>query len=304
MQDSNLPGRFDPEKAKNGHLAMLTETNDSLFTAASVDSSYSMIDHDPLEEDDDWVVVKKQRITILIPPPSPEQPQTEIPESNHIQTKSRRNVRRSSNIQKRRHQKPSKDGSKKPAVIPLDNKVSVDDQPKNAAVTPSDKRIQSACIRMKPRKSVHNLIAPLENRMLVNGSGHISGTPLLHQLSLVRFPDGNVAVPKKTRIIRRSRTIGGAPRLPVGALRVVNQRMRALNLERELKGFGGLRNWLVSQGLDRFIRIFEREKLGVYQLVNLTMSKLKDMGADAVGPRRKLIHALDRLCQPYYFKAL
>ncbi|KAG1346831.1 putative Connector enhancer of kinase suppressor of ras 2 [Cocos nucifera] len=282
---------------------MLTEKNDSIFTAASVDSSYSMIDHDPVEEDDDWVVVKKQRITILIPPPSPEQPQMEIPESNHTQTKSRRNVRRSSNIQKKRCQKPSKDGPKKPAVIPFENKVSVDDQPKKAAVTPSEKRNQSACIRTKPR-TVHNLIAPLENRPLVNGSGHISGKPLLQQLSLVHFPDGNVAVPNNTRIIRRSGTIGGAPRLPVGALKVVNQRMRASNLERELKGFGGLRNWLVSQGLDRFITIFEREKLGVYQLVNLTMSELKDMGADAVGPRRKLIHALDRLCQPYYFKAL
>ncbi|XP_008793616.1 uncharacterized protein LOC103709869 [Phoenix dactylifera] len=284
---------------------MLAEKNDSIFAAASVDTSYSMIDHGPLEEDDEWVIVKKQRITILVPPPSPEQPQPEIPENNCTQTKSRRNVRRSSNIQKKRRQKQCKDGLKEHAVIRYENKVSVDDQPREAAVTPCEKRIQSACVRMKPRKSVHNLVAPLENPTLVNGSDHISGKPLLQQLSFVRVPgDGNVAVPNKTRIIRRSRTIGGAPRLPVGALNVVNQRMRALNLERELKGFGGLRNWLLSQDLDRFIRIFEREKLGVYQLVNLTMSKLKDMGADAVGPRRKLIHALDSLCHPYYFKAL
>ncbi|XP_010924363.1 uncharacterized protein [Elaeis guineensis] len=276
-----------------------------MMEAVSVDSPYSMIDHDPVEEYDDWVVVKKQRITILVPPLSPEHPQTEIPESNHTQTKSWKNIRSSLNIQKKRCWNQSKDGPEKPALILFENEVPVDGEHKKAAVTTSEKRIQSAGVRIKPQKSVHNPVAVLDNQTLANGSGDVFGNPLLQRASLLHFTgDGNVAVPDRRRTIRPSGMIGGAPRLPVGALHVVNQRMRALNLERELKGFGGLRNWLVYQGLDRFIKIFEREKLGVYQLVSLTMSKLKDMGAHAVGPRRKLIHALDRLCQPYYFKAL
>ncbi|KAG1367958.1 putative Connector enhancer of kinase suppressor of ras 2 [Cocos nucifera] len=264
-----------------------------------------MIDHDPVEEYDDWVVVKRQRITILVPPLSPEHPQTEIPESNHTQTKSRKNIRRSLNIHKTRFWDQSKDGPKKPAVIPSENEVPVDGEHKKTAVTPSKKRIQNAGVRIKPQKSVHNLVPVPDNQTLANGSGDISGNPLLQQASLLHFTgDANVAVPNRRRTIRPSGMIGGAPRLPVGALNVVNQRMRALNIERELKGFGGLRNWLAYHGLDRFIKIFERKRLGVYQLVNLTVSKLKDMGAHAVGPRRKLIHALDRLCQPSYLKAL
>ncbi|XP_042509715.1 uncharacterized protein LOC122085388 [Macadamia integrifolia] len=80
-----------------------------------------------------------------------------------------------------------------------------------------------------------------------------------------------------------------------------NRSMRALNLERKLERAGGLSRWLVSQGLGQFVQIFQRKKINKFQLVNLTMSKLKDMGADAVGPRRKLIHALDCLCRPYHF---
>ncbi|XP_043691560.1 uncharacterized protein LOC122642194 [Telopea speciosissima] len=80
-----------------------------------------------------------------------------------------------------------------------------------------------------------------------------------------------------------------------------NRRMRALNLERKLESAGGLSKWLVMQGLGQFVQIFRRKNVNKFQLVNLTMSKLKDMGADAVGPRRKLIHALDCLCQPYQF---
>ncbi|KAJ4969838.1 hypothetical protein NE237_002937 [Protea cynaroides] len=80
-----------------------------------------------------------------------------------------------------------------------------------------------------------------------------------------------------------------------------HRRMRALNLERKLQRAGGLSKWLVSQGLGQFVQIFQRKNVNKFQLVNLTMNKLKDMGADAVGPRRKLIHALDCLCQPYHF---
>ncbi|KAF5770285.1 putative sterile alpha motif domain-containing protein [Helianthus annuus] len=74
-----------------------------------------------------------------------------------------------------------------------------------------------------------------------------------------------------------------------------NPKMRALNLERKLKRAGGLDRWLVSIGLGQFVKIFRCKRVGKVQLVNLTMKKLKDMGADAVGPRRKLMHAIDCL---------
>lgn len=76
---------------------------------------------------------------------------------------------------------------------------------------------------------------------------------------------------------------------------LVNSKMRALNLERKLQRAGGLNNWLVSLGLGQFVKIFRCRHVGKVQLVNLTMKKLKDMGADAVGPRRKLMHAIDCL---------
>ncbi|XP_047318858.1 uncharacterized protein LOC124922172 [Impatiens glandulifera] len=89
----------------------------------------------------------------------------------------------------------------------------------------------------------------------------------------------------------------------LGAVAVLTKKMRALNLEKKLQRAGGLRRWLASLGLNQFAKIFERKSIGKFQLVNMTMEKLKDMGAHAVGPRRKLMHAIDCLCQPHCFEA-
>eukprot|EP01018_Ginkgo_biloba_P031331 Gb_01244 [translate_table: standard] len=82
-----------------------------------------------------------------------------------------------------------------------------------------------------------------------------------------------------------------------------SQTKRALTLGRKLEEAGGLSRWLVSQGLGQFVEIFQREKIKEFQLLQLTMGTLKEMGAHAVGPRRKLIHAIDQLSRPYYFEA-
>lgn len=84
----------------------------------------------------------------------------------------------------------------------------------------------------------------------------------------------------------------------------LSQRMRASILEKKLQRSGGLSRWLASMGLARFVRIFQRKNVGKFQLANLSMKKLKDMGANAVGPRRKLMHAIDCLCEPSCFGAL
>ncbi|KAK4749247.1 hypothetical protein SAY87_026696 [Trapa incisa] len=77
---------------------------------------------------------------------------------------------------------------------------------------------------------------------------------------------------------------------------LIQHRLRAQNLERKLESAGGLSRWLVSLGLGQFVRIFEHRSVSKFQLASLTMNKLKHMGAVAVGPRRKLMHALDCCC--------
>ncbi|CAH9063430.1 unnamed protein product [Cuscuta europaea] len=84
---------------------------------------------------------------------------------------------------------------------------------------------------------------------------------------------------------------------------MMNKRMKALNIERRLRSAGGLTNWLVSLGLGgHFIKIFRGNNVNKFQLASLTMEKLKDMGSFAVGPRRKLLHAIDCFSHPYCCK--
>lgn len=78
---------------------------------------------------------------------------------------------------------------------------------------------------------------------------------------------------------------------------------RVLILRKNLAKAGGLRRWLVSNGLAQFAEIFQREKVDEFCLLQLTMATLKEMGSYAVGPRRKLIHAIDCLSQPYNYRA-
>ncbi|XP_020267835.1 uncharacterized protein LOC109843311 isoform X2 [Asparagus officinalis] len=213
-----------------------------------------------LEEEDDWVVVKKQKITILIPPPSPLQTQRTSAE------KTEPVIVKSSGVPNKRHHRLAKDKHKELSTT-------------SALVNGSEDDIGTTSQAQVP---ICNPVASPKK---------------FKQPSLTKANDNvksNVAHRKSIKFPRL---------LPSGAANVVNRRVRAVNLERKLKELGGLRRWLVSRGLDRFIKVFEREKVGKYELVNLTMSMLKDMGTDAVGPRRKLIHAIDGLCQPDCFKA-
>ncbi|CAN1772813.1 hypothetical protein LINPERHAP1_LOCUS12319 [Linum perenne] len=111
-----------------------------------------------------------------------------------------------------------------------------------------------------------------------------------------------VGVSRPSKIIKRPRMLPGLRSLLDGRLQL-DQTLRAKLIERKLEKAGGLSNWLGSIGLDQFVRIFDNRSVGKFQLVNLTMNKLKDMGVDAVGPRRKLMHAIDCICQPYCFES-
>ncbi|XP_010557966.1 PREDICTED: uncharacterized protein LOC104826786 [Tarenaya hassleriana] len=81
---------------------------------------------------------------------------------------------------------------------------------------------------------------------------------------------------------------------------LLKQRLRAKTLERKIEKVGGLDEWLASIGLgEKLERIFRGKRLTKFQVANLTMEKLKQMGASAVGPRRKLIHAIRCVYHPY-----
>ena len=78
----------------------------------------------------------------------------------------------------------------------------------------------------------------------------------------------------------------------------VDRGLRARTVERKVRRAGGVVRWLESLGLGRFSGLF-----GKLHVAGLTMKKLEEMGAArAVGPRRKLIHAIDCLCHPHCFQ--
>lgn len=218
-----------------------------------------------LEEEDDWVVVRKQKITILVSPPSPRPQQSTSSEKSKS-----RIVKRSLSARNERRTGFIEDKHQEPTAIPAAGNVSLAD---------------GIGISSRAPELVFNPVTSPK------------------KLELPSWTKAN-GCRKGISMHRKSIHVPRLLPLPIGSLNFVNQRVRALNLERELKGLGGLRRWLGSQGLGRFINVFKREKVGRHQLANLTMRMLKDMGTDAVGPRRKLIHAIDHLCQPYYFKAL
>ncbi|CAL1372333.1 unnamed protein product [Linum trigynum] len=189
-------------------------------------------------EDDSWVIVKRQRVTIYIPPPP--------------------------------------DAEKPPPVLPSPAPTSEKATP--AEIVNAGESTDAACAR----------ISPEEADVVRMDHGRAGTTATM------------VGVSRTSRNVKQPRLF--LPRQSIfdsGA--ALNQTLRASLVERKIEKAGGLSNWLASLGLGQFVRIFRDRSVGKFQLVNLTMKKLKDMGADAVGPRRKLMHAIDCICQPYCF---
>ncbi|KZV36428.1 hypothetical protein F511_22183 [Dorcoceras hygrometricum] len=211
---------------------------------------------DPLDHGD-WTLVKKQRITILIPPlPSKMQCTSPIAGGDELQE-----VPRKTNSH-----------SHCPTLTPSPKQL-VHQTEKSMALSP-EHTIQST-------KTVHPPEPTLTPQKPLIPSPRIS----LDDSPLHRFGDDSN---------RGFMMYDLSKFLP-------NQRMRASYLEKKLKKAGGLENWLVSLGLSRFISIFQGKCVGKFHLANLDMKKLKDMGTDAVGPRRKLLHAIECLCEPHCF---
>lgn len=93
--------------------------------------------------------------------------------------------------------------------------------------------------------------------------------------------------------VSESRDDGGAPETS-GDRNFGSGNERGLNRS---NGFldDGVRNWLVGLGLGRYAAVFEIHEVDDQVLPMLTLEDLKDMGINAVGSRRKLYSAIQKL---------
>ena len=229
--------------------------------------------------EDGWVIVKKQRVTILVPPlrsgrmldPGPSKPEAVVP-VKAVNNKSTVLIETTTNTMR----VPLADEEEK--LAPLASNRGGD--PITAATPPPPAHHFSAL------HSLRRLNVTMESRKPSQADTF---------RSIDAFGVSNIS-----KTIKRPRLLLG-PGSFLDSEMLLNQRLRASLLEKKLQKAGGLSRWLASIGLRQFVRIFQERSFSKFHLVNLSMKKLKDMGADAVGPRRKLIHAIDCICQPHCF---
>lgn len=243
-----------------------------LVAMAPNKNNASSVPETELAVEDSWVVVKKQRVRILIPSlPVNEQCTTPNVGPSQSQARSRKTITSHSQC---------------PAEICL-QVHSVDEGEKSISLAP---KIGIPTAKRSPRPTPKTAKLPrLDSRIIIRSENpdHVNNYRSSNALG-----------------VHISSKIRKQPLSFLSAGVLLNQRMRAWNLERKLQRAGGLSCWLASLGLGQFVRIFHGKSVNKFQLVNLTMKKLKDMGANAVGPRRKLMHAIDCLCQPCCFEAM
>nr|GMC86167.1 uncharacterized protein LOC109150529 [Ipomoea batatas] len=240
--------------------------------------------------EDDWVIVKKQRVTILIPAlPAFEQPIAINSGESPLQAQPSKAMNTPSSPvpivlncgESPRQAQPRKTINTQPSLVE-------EMHTEKHAVVQCEKSISLGhkhtvqTINVAPAPPQPTLHFPKPSRLSI---GSENPPVCSFRSSKINGLCNVTKVSKQTMIIAN----GGS---------MINKRMRAFNLERRLQRAGGLTNWLVSLGLGHFIKIFQGKNVNKFQLANLTMEKLKDMGSFAVGPRRKLIHAIDCLCHP------
>ncbi|GAB4834111.1 hypothetical protein Ancab_032370 [Ancistrocladus abbreviatus] len=256
---------------------VLRTANDGDNLNDLVNSSNALVDLNSFEEDD-WVIVKKQRVNILIPPlPGTKQPTIDNTEPGQLQEELHGEIVNDT------------------AELPTQNLSEVNQVVKNhESMTLSS--MKNAQFASGVCSSVPVVEKPMEVEIWKSKmQGHNGACKPIHKKKL------GTLKPHETCFGHRFwRTVEPPKRFCPR----VNKMLRASILERKLARAGGLSRWLTSLGLEQFIRVFQRKNVSKFQLVNMSMEKLKDMGAHAVGPRRKLMHAIDCLCQPYCFQAL
>ncbi|KAK1322020.1 hypothetical protein QJS10_CPA03g00644 [Acorus calamus] len=288
-------------KAKDTNFRTSASRKDSKSDDQPQNSLDLMIEQDS-DEEDSWIIVKKQKITILIPPSSPEQSQKTQNKKASKQQKSEGTIACRSRVVDTVRRTYSRSKKKRAVSNQSEYKLQADvienrtlDLPNNEKEGLSPLRCRTAAI-VSDCFAEEPMVNPSPHRVNSTGNTMFCNGVLDNGATRPKQPKPLLAT--IGRVDLTSSINGCGSGIPL-----MNRWMRAPYLERELVKAGGMRRWLELQGLGQFVRIFEKENVGKYQLLNLTMGKLKDMGANAVGPRRKLIHAIDCICQPFKLHA-
>ncbi|XWS59326.1 hypothetical protein CRYUN_Cryun08bG0112200 [Craigia yunnanensis] len=262
-------------KSKQRQLAA-RHANKKNTQGGRLDSSNPNIELDLLGEDG-WIIVKKQRVTILLPPlPVAKKLKMANQGPGQLEAKPRKKVEDQSRLSVQTSPKlPSEAGREKSASLARKKGIEIARRSPAQHISTSAKS-PALGLRVEPENP---------GRVVTLKSRKIHG---MHEAS---------------KTIKRPRSMH-CPNVPFSGSMLLNRRLRVSNLERKLQQAGGLSRWLTSLGLGQFVRMFQAKSINKFQLVSLNMEKLKDMGADAVGPRRKLIHAIDCVCQPLCFETL
>ncbi|XP_021776020.1 uncharacterized protein LOC110739845 [Chenopodium quinoa] len=235
--------------------------------------------------EDGWTIVKKQRVNILIPRlPSTEQ--SSVPDLEQGQLRGSLSCNMTNNPSELPLEKPLKANF----IEGNDGSLSLSSKSNTQSSAKVHSPVDNAVAILNSRKPVLRRLA-LEDQ--VGASRSFSGKTENH----LKFRKTS---PKLVRTFMQ-------PELsvictPSITIKYFNKKTRASNLERNIISAGGLGKWLSSLGLEQFEGILRAKNVNKFQLVDLSMKKLKDMGAHAVGPRRKLIHAIECVCHPYSFE--
>ncbi|XP_030448838.1 uncharacterized protein LOC115671418 [Syzygium oleosum] len=226
---------------------------------------------DPFE-DTGWVIVKKQRITILVPPlPVAEKSAVSKPSSSEVQDIPREHVPDKSPL-------PAEGSPAMPSVSEYEKATSL--------TLENDTFVEKVC---SPHPSDKPRISGMDSRTQSKNPTNVA-VQKLHEV---------LKTSNSSKSIKQERMLN-SPCYFSSGVTFLHQQLKARNLEKKLQKAGGLSSWLMSLGLGQFVRIFRCRRINEFQLANMTMKKLKDMGAAAVGPRRKLMHAIDCVCDPYH----
>ncbi|OMO68710.1 hypothetical protein COLO4_29466 [Corchorus olitorius] len=262
-------------KTKQKHLAAKHE-NKKKKKGARLDSSKPNFELDLLGEDG-WIIVKKQKVTILIPSlPVATKAKVTYQGPGHVEATPRKEAEDQLSLSVQVSPKlPSGDGQEKTTSVAPKQGIDI------------SRRSPSKHISTLTKSPALGLRGEAENP----GQVVTSKSQKIHRMS------------EASKIIKRPRLMH-CPNVPLAGSMFLNRKLRVSNLEKKLQQAGGLSRWLTSLGLGQFVKIFQAKGVNKFQLVNLNMQKLKDMGADAVGPRRKLIHAIDCVCQPFRLESL
>ncbi|KAI3989923.1 hypothetical protein MKX01_040893 [Papaver californicum] len=308
-------------RGKRRPLAALAATEDY-----SLHGSVESLDFkaaEDLHEDGNWVIVKKQRITIWIPPPSPSvHPTTALspPRTNNRQQKSKKRIIKRRKILPNERQQPRKrshEGELQNCDTVLDSTKDIQisrgnlDSPPNSMKNKLPKQVSRRTVPKGPTRLTgdESIYLPATSKSLVPdyGRARLSAVGFSPQIRVSRVleADKNKKRLPTNKIFPPPAVYQGSSRTHVRSISCLNmgmgvlqqnQKMRAANLERKLEKAGGLSKWLISLGLGQFEQMFRMRNVDdKFQLLNLNMGKLKEMGAIAVGPRRKLMHAIDCL---------